>query len=337
MIDPRLVETTLSRFTKALVRAVAPTSIQRGDLLARAGLGERALDAPLDDASARTLWTIGPALTGDPDFGLHFAEAAALQDLGLVGYLGRASETLGDACLRVAAHERLFKDETQLLIEVDERGATIVDIPPAARAPWPRHLAEAVLASWVIWPRRWSSDECRPTRVRFQHERPEGSAALERLFACPIEFARSVNAIEFTPQTWSIPLATSDALLARYLESSADEQSRQLERDPFLARIERLLTDLLPSGEVGVPRVARALGLSSRSLHRRLSEHGVTYRDLLDELRRRRAMALLERQQHTLSEVAFLVGFSDPSGLRRAVRRWSRERVEDTNTHESIA
>ncbi len=320
------IETSLSRFSKALVHAVAPTIDERRELLGQAGLDEAAIDEPLDDRAARSLWMFGPARTGDADFGLHFAEAASLQDIGLVGYLGRASETVGDACRRVADYERLFKDEAQLQIAIDSQGrATIIDIPSAGRAVWPRQLAEALIASWLVWPRRWAGAACQATRIRFQHERPANTSALERFFACPIEFACSVNSIEFSPAVWALPLATHDALLTRYLELAALEQSKHLECDPFLTRIEHVLTDLLPSGEVGVPRVARALGLSSRSLHRRLSEHGVVYRDLLDELRRRTAMSLFERRQHTVSEVAFLVGFSDPSGLRRAVRRWSRE------------
>jgi AraC-like DNA-binding protein len=97
--------------------------------------------------------------------------------------------------------------------------------------------------------------------------------------------------------------------------------------DPFIERIQDVLVDLLPSRNVGVARVAGALDLSSRTLHRRRSEHGMTYRDLLDELRRRTALTLLERRQHTVSEVAFMVGFSDPSGPRRAARRWSQPEV----------
>ena len=146
----------------------------------------------------------------------------------------------------------------------------------------------------------------------------------QQVFDCPIEFGAPINAIVFSTDVWSLPLTTADGLLAHYLESAASEQVKQIIRDPFIERIEDVLVDLLPSGTVGVPRVARALGLSSRTLHRRLSEHGVTYRELLDQMRRRTALTLLQRRQHTVSEVAFMVGFSDPSGLRRAVRRWSQ-------------
>lgn len=319
-----LAETTTSRFTKGLARELGKHARVGAQLLARSELDDAALAEPLDDETARRVWIAAAELTHDVDLGLHFAETAALQDLGIIGYIARASATVGDACSRVVALEQLCKEYAQLRIEHGPRGATIIDVPPPGKLAWPRQLAEAIMASWLLWPRRWAGAACRCERVYFQHERPSTLTEHQRVFGCAIEFGSPINAIVFPTEVWSLPLTTADGLLAHYLESAASEQVKHIARDPFIARLEDVLVDMLPSGEVGVPRVARALGLSSRTLHRRLSEHGMTYRDLLDELRRRTALTLLERRQHSVSEVAFMVGFSDPSGLRRAVRRWSQ-------------
>ena len=324
MTDPEFAETTTSRFTKGLVRELAERTQIGARLLARAGLSDAPLSAPLDDDTARRVWIAATELTGDVDLGLRFAEAAALQDLGIIGYIARASATVGDACSRVVELEQLCKEYAQLRIEYGPRGVTIIDVPPPGKPAWPRQLAEAIMASWVLWPRRWAGAACRCLRVCFQHPQPAELTRHQHVFDCEFEFGAPINAIMFSTEVWSLPLTTADGLLAHYLETAASQQLEQIVRDPFIERLEDVLVDLLPSGEVGVPRVARALGLSSRTLHRRLSEHGITYRDLLDELRRRTALTLLERRQHTVSEVAFMVGFSDPSGLRRAVRRWSQ-------------
>jgi len=81
---------------------------------------------------------------------------------------------------------------------------------------------------------------------------------------------------------------------------------------------------MMPSGTFDVNRLARALGLSRRTLHRRLRERGLTYEALVDDLRRQTALRLYEARQHSHMEIAFLIGFSDASSLRRASQRWAR-------------
>ncbi len=317
-------ETALSRFTRGLVRMFVVHGISPDAVASAAGLQASTLDKPLSNAAVRRLWEVAPELADDEDFGLHFAEAATLEELGITGYIARASSTIGDACSRIVQMQRLLKDADHLELRVDEHGATLVDLPRADLPPWPRALAEATMASWVLWPRRWVDAPCRLMSVSFQHDRPARTDEHARIFGCPIRFSAPRNELVFPLEAWALPLRTSDALLARYLESAAVEEARRRRSaDPFLARLERAIVDVMPSGELGVERVARALGLSRRSLHRRLSERGLTYQALVDDLRHRTARSLLARGEHNITEVAFLVGFSDPSGFRRAYRRWT--------------
>jgi AraC-like DNA-binding protein len=324
MDDAAPSETALSRFTRGVVRALVGLGIPAPIVAARAGLAEVGLDKPFSDSAARRLWEAAPLLTGDPDVGLHFAEAATIEELGITAYIARASATIGEACSRIVHLQRLLKDADQLELRVDERGVTLIDLPRPDLPPWPRPLAEALIASWVLWPRRWVEGPCRLSSVSFQHPRPERTDEHERIFGCPIRFSAPRNELVFPAEVWSLPLRTSDALLAHYLESAAVEEARRRRNgDPFLSRLERAIVDVMPSGELGADRVARAVGLSRRSLHRRLSERGLTYQTLVDDLRHRTARSLLDRGEHNITEVAFLVGFSDPSGFRRAYRRWT--------------
>ena len=317
-------ETALSRFTRGLVRVFVDRGMPAAAVAVHAGLHASVLDKPLSDAAARRLWEHAPELAGDEDFGLHFAEAATLEELGITGYIARASATVGDACSRIVHMQRLLKDADQLELRVDEHGATLIDLPRADLPPWPRALAEALMASWVLWPRRWVDAPCGIVSLSFQHARPARLDEHERIFGCPIRFSAPRNELVFPAEAWALPLRTSDALLARYLESAAVEEARRRRNgDPFLARLERAIVDVMPSGALGADRVARAVGLSRRSLHRRLSERGLTYQALVDDLRHRTARSLLDRGEHNITEVAFLVGFSDPSGFRRAYRRWT--------------
>jgi AraC-like DNA-binding protein len=318
-----VAETALSRLTRGLVHRIAATPAAKRELATRTGLPAEALAKPLGDRAAHVIWTCAEELTNDPDIGLHFAEQTTFEDMGVVAYLGRASATFGEACTRVALFHRLCKEAADLKLTVSARAATLIDVPLRGEPPWPRQLSEAVMVSWLVWPSRWAGVACRPVRVRLQHARPRRADEHARLFGCPVEFGAPVNQLSFTRKTWELPLTTADGFLVQYLEALAADETRRLrEADPFVARLEHAMLQLMPGGSVESERLARSLGVSRRTLHRRLAERGLKYQGVLDELRRRTARALLERREHNLTEVAFLIGYSDPSGFRRALRRW---------------
>lgn len=322
------VETALSRFTRGLLRALAPTDAGQKELLLHAGLPAACSSGPFSDEGARQLWRAAEQSGGDA-LGLHLASATTLEDLGVLGYISRASATLGEACARAVRFERLLKDKdgTEIDLEIDATCARIVEMPAPGRAPWPRHLTEAILALWWIWPRRWAGVPCTPSVVRFQHERPASTREHERVFGCPLEFGQPRNELVISTEVWSLPLPSADPLLARYLEPVAEgEIARLAEEDPLLRRIRDKLLEMMPSGTIDVGRLARGVGISRRTLHRRLAERGLTYQEMVDALRRQTALRLFEARQHSFMEVAFLVGFSDASSLRRAYRRWTQEK-----------
>lgn len=319
-------ETALSRFTRGLLRALAPTDAARKELLLRAGLPAACSAGPFSDEGARQLWRAAERYGGDA-LGLKLAAATTLEDLGVLGYIARASATFGEACARAVRFERLLKDGTAVGIEIDAACAHIVETPAPGQAPWPRHLTEAILALWWIWPQRWAGTSCAPLAVRFQHERPASTREHERVFGCAIEFEQPRNELIVAAEVWSLPLPSADPLLARYLEPVAEgEIARLAAEDPLLRRIRDKLLEMMPGGAVDVGRLARAVGISRRTLHRRLAERGLTYQELVDELRRQTALRLFEARQHSFMEVAFLVGFSDASSLRRAYRRWTQDK-----------
>jgi AraC-like DNA-binding protein len=315
-------ETAQSRVTRKLIHRLAPDEVSRRKLAAR--LGQPLPDGPLGEDLAIAVWQLAEEWSGDADIGLHFAGAMSLEEMGILGYLGRASVTFGEACARVVRFLQLFKDGGEVQFTLKGSTASLIDAPVKGKPPWPRALAEAVLGLWWIAPRQLDAENCRARRVRFQHAAPKNTTEHERLFGCTPEFAAPANELVFGPEVWELRFPTADPLLAQYLERAAlDEMSRLAAADPFLERLERTLVELLPSGAFGADRVARTVGVSGRTLHRRLLERGLTYHRVIDGVRRRIAVPLLESNQHNVTEVAFLVGFSDPSGFRRAFRRWT--------------
>ena len=91
----------------------------------------------------------------------------------------------------------------------------------------------------------------------------------------------------------------------------------------FARRVEAELEPLLASGTIRIERVARALGCSRQTLYRRLKAEGQTFAQVLDELRRRRALQLVRDAALPVKEIAWRLGFSDPAAFSRAFKRWT--------------
>jgi AraC-like DNA-binding protein len=140
-----------------------------------------------------------------------------------------------------------------------------------------------------------------------------------------VEFAAPVNELVLPAEALELPLRNADATLAAYLEGIAGELIAALPpEDALLERLRRAIVELLPEGPPTLERTSRRLGVGGRTLQRRLVERGLKYHDLVDEVRQASAERLLSRAELSVAQVAFLVGFSDPSGFRRAHRRWTR-------------
>jgi AraC-like DNA-binding protein len=160
--------------------------------------------------------------------------------------------------------------------------------------------------------------------VRFQHASPDDTRAHEQVFGCRPRFGAPVNELVLPGGAARLPLGTSDPTLGRYLEALAAARLAALPAgDPLLADLARAVVDALPDGVPSIQRVARKLGLSARSLQRRLGERSTRYQHVVDAVRHQAAERLLADASLPVAEVAVLLGFSDTSGFHRAFRRWT--------------
>ena len=317
--------TVVAAWTRSIVEYAAARGVDLGDVMAAAGIDAATMERPdariPADADDR-IWQAAIERLADPDLGLHLAEGAiSARSLGVVGYLTRSSATVGQALARARRFHRLIKDGGDLRLIPDESGITVSERPH--EGPWPRAIAETIVANYVTLARAWTGEQLIPLEVRFQHARPR-SGEHERIFGCPVRFGAPDNAVKFADDDLRRRLRTADSQLLAYLESWAEERLAALAPSRTFADDVRLaVRDCLDhehSVEVGA--VARRLGTSPRSLQRRLLEQGVTFRTLVDAIRRHRAAALLGADA-SISDVADRLGYSDARAFRRAFRRWT--------------
>ena len=163
-----------------------------------------------------------------------------------------------------------------------------------------------------------------PMWIEVNHAPPSEPAAAQRLLGAPIHYARGRLAI-VVPRSWlELPIQNADNRLLRVLEGYCREVLVQRsELNDFAAKLERWLMLRLPSGKFATEDAARELGMSPRTLARRFQERGTSFAAFTDDLRRQLALRYLEDQTLRPGQIAYLLGYSEPSGFNHAFRRWT--------------
>jgi AraC-like DNA-binding protein len=311
--------TVVAAWTKVIVdyAAARGVDVSRPDV----DLSHRDLRVPahLDDA----IWQAADAALGDDDLGVHLAESGvSAASFGVVGYLVRASTTVGEALVRAQQFHRLVKDRSRLELVASPGGTTVIDAPEIDRTPWPRPIAELIVANYVHLARTWTGARIVPREVRFQHARPADTRELERFFGCKLRFEQRDNAVVLAREVMALPFTTSEPVLVTYLESAAAARLEQLPAPSLVDEVRGAIGDELRDGEVDIERIARRVGVPPRSLQRRLRDEGTSYRELVDTIRHKRAIDLMQRGL-SIGDIAEHLGFSEARAFRRAFRRWT--------------
>lgn len=318
--------TVASASVLALVRFADARGLGTGDLLARAGVSGADLvdvDGRIGQAAYNKLFEALTDRSGDADFGLHFAESSSPDAFHVVGQLAIRAATLGEALDRVARYSRIVHDAGR--VEVERSGDTLV-VHPGCRGlahDVPRQVAEYSAASLVVVARRITRAAIAPARVGFRHARPASIGEHRRVFGITPMFGEQETTVVFEAATADIPIAGADPTLSSLLEHLARGLLERLgEDDDLVARVQTEIAKHLERGAPDLDALARRLGMSGRTLQRRLAAFETTFQEVVDSVRRRCAERYIRDARLSLHEIAFLLGFSDPSNFHRAFRRW---------------
>ncbi len=182
---------------------------------------------------------------------------------------------------------------------------------------------ELAVAAALTLSREVTSEEFAPVAMNLKSDRPADDSAYQEHFRCPINFGADRDAIEITTAAAGRPNRLSDDGMSKFFEAHLDKELAQIDDTSELER--RVLDQIGDALSEGVPTladVAGRLGMSSRTLQRRLSTDGLAYQDLVLDARKTLSEQLLRRTDYALAEIAFLTGFSDQSTFTRAFKRW---------------
>jgi len=269
-------------------------------------------------------------VTGDDCFGLHFGERYHPKDIGALAFVVLNSPTIAAAFDNVARYLRIYNEAATVSFVQTDKDAYLQHhlrgIPLQRR----RQHEEYALTLGLGIIRMMAGSEWRPLEVQFEHEAPPRTTEHTRIFGAPVLFRCDGNAMVVEREFCDRQVPTADRRLYPILE---DYLERQLESRPtenrFVVSVRTAIGNAMRDGEPKVTDVAAAIGVSVRTLQRRLGESGVDYRALVDDIRHELAMRHLKDRRHTLSDVAYLLGYSEISAFSRAFRRWTGSTPSD--------
>jgi len=255
--------------------------------------------------------------------GLETGRRETIASIGLVGFAMITSPTVGSA-IRLGLE---LQRDTGSMLEFglrDEGEAIAFTAAGRFHAPdiYP-FLVEEAFASFLQVGRGLVGERFAPLRVDLAYAMPRYAAAYAEVFQCKVRFARQQNAFLCAKHWLDTPLLTSDPLSHRQvLEFLELSRHRADEASEIIASVERVLRHDLRI-TLGLEEVAAQLNLSERTLRRRLTDSGASFRHLLDRCRKARALELLDNPRRSIEQIALEVGFNDPHNFRRAFRRWT--------------
>jgi AraC-like DNA-binding protein len=292
----------------------------------RAGLDPTKLrdpDARFPVEGMCRLWRLAVQVTGDPYFGLNAAGFWHPTTMNALGYSWMASDSLRDALTRMTRYGRLVTTVAEMKLEEFDDHFTFRIRPLIARSKVPNEAIDAGLATFVTMCRMSYGDDFYPLRVVTQRPAFSDPTRYLEYFCAPVEFSAPDNILYFSKESLEAHLPTANPRLARINDRVITEYLAQFDKGSTAMRVRAKLIDLLSAGYVAQRDVADSLHMSLRTLQRKLSEESTSYKDLLDETRRELANQYLRQACLSVSEVTYLLGFSEPSNFARAFKRWT--------------
>lgn len=321
-------ESTVSmRVVRALVHAVERVGVSRPRIALAARLSLEALedlDARLPLADFYRLCEVALELTGDPAFGLHWSEQLAASALDPIASLVAHSETLGQALSTLTQYHRLLCDD--LGYRMSEQRDTLllhcVTLDGASERVR-RFLAEVIATRFLGLIRTFAGGAL-PERVCFDYPPPPYAAEYARVFAGRARFDEAFSGLVLQRELLAAQSSVRDAELHDSLRAFVEQRIASMtEGLSFTVRVRDLLVRHGAPRRVSMPEIARALGLSERTLRRRLESEGNTFAEVVSTALSIAAKRCLCDEQRTIQETAYELGFTDKTAFHRAFKRWT--------------
>jgi AraC-like DNA-binding protein len=317
-----------ARIGALIIQVAAARGVQADRLMAEAGFDPAWLanaEARMPLAVEERLWNLAADLTGDPLFGLHAAAAIRPGAFDVLDYAVRTAPDLRTALQRLARYNRLVHDLASFAV-VPAGDAVRIEHRFEGHGARPcRQAVEFTLASLVVVASQIGGEPVRALAVEFAHAAVGGIDAFRQVFGVTPRFDAPASCLVLPCEALDRAVPAADPALSRIVTAHAEQllAVHAPAHEAIAAQVRRQLAEGMASGPLTLRQIAQRLHLSERSLQRRLDAEGTRFADLVDEVRRELALRYIADERLALGEVAYLLGFAEPSPFHRAFKRWT--------------
>jgi AraC-like DNA-binding protein len=305
-------------------------------LLKRVGLTPELIAEPQERLSVRSqiaLLDEAAIALEDDCLGFTLARDHDPREIGLLYYVMASSRTLGEALKRLARYSRVtnealvfgYREGNRLILNLGYAG-----VPRHSD----RHQIEFCMFAALRLCRMLTGQNLVPQHFSISHHRSEAIPEMARLVGTNVEFGADRDEFALNADARELPLVHADPflnnLLLKYCETALAD--RRADKNQLRTRVENAIASVLPHGRVLVEDVARSLGMSERTLARKLSDEGLNFTEILQELRRDLATRYLDDRKLHVSKIAWLLGFNEVSAFTHAFKRWTGKTPSEMRT-----
>ncbi len=272
-----------------------------------------------------TLFEQASQRTKCDNFGLWFGHQFQPRDLGLWGYAAVSAPTLGSALENLVGLFGFHQEQSFMQMVRGTNG--LVRLQYRIEAPDIMHRrqdAELSLGMFFNVMREALGTGWTPEEVHLEHARPIDSDEHERAFGAPVYFAQPYNALLFSSDLLERPMPNCDLTLMALMRNCLQQLGERSEGPvELIDRVRAAVRARLPEGYPALESIAAELCLTTGMVQRGLADKGTSFKELVETTRREIALSYLEQRHLPISEISFLLGYSELSAFSRAVRRWT--------------
>jgi AraC-like DNA-binding protein len=263
---------------------------------------------------------------GDEFLGIRIGQMLELREPGLLYYVMASSRTVGEALQRCARYSTIQNEGVHVGYRAGV-GKTVTITFDYFGVPrrLDRHQIECFITLLVRMCQKLSGLSLVPSQVRLMHRRSRMPSEFARLFGTHVAFTCDADEVVYPGTLARAPCVNADPYLNALLVKYCDEAMarRRKKAATWQSKVENAVVPLLPHGQARIGTIAAELGVSRRTLARRLADEGLTFRKVLDDLRFDLSKRYLREQDLPVSEIAWLLGYRETSALNHAFKRWT--------------
>lgn len=317
--------TVSTAWVKGVVEFFCSVGLEPQSLFEEAGLRYDDLgdaEARFETEKISLLWKIAAQRSGDPQLGLALKGMAKPGGFDVVLHVIMSCPNLLIGLQRMVYYSHIISSAVEMEIREDAQGCYLIVSIDGGSVRVPRERYDYLLLMVVNLCRWLTGQEFALLSADFVHPRPGNLMPYISSFKCPCYFSASQYRLYFAHADLNLPLITANPLLIELHERFATERLHRLENSRTSFQARDLILKCLTEGEPSRGEIAKALCMSERTLHRRLQDEGVSFAQLVDDIRRDQAERYLGQADLPLVRISDLLGFANQSTFFRACRRW---------------